>query len=199
MATGLKRTASVKETARERSEYLNPYLRAIREPTYRRLRRGARDPSPAVGVTSSQFFTFTPSPPIVPLDTSKEREMISRVDDEIIERRKVNRSLRVQSLAGAAPWRRKTVHTSQPYSPLADYHESRSRRSGRTRGATEFLRPVHYPAFYRKSLEDLQREEEAAAARRRLPTDVAGAVALSKYYRAPKHIRKVVGKEGLPR
>ena len=196
---GLKRTASVKETARERSEYmLRPYTSMMhrpgggsRSPLGRRRRHFTED-YPPIGVTRSQFFSFQPSEPIVPLDTSREREMISQVDDEIIDRRKTNRSLKVQNLLMSQPWRRRTVHSSQPYKPVANYHERRASRKG-----TEFslVRPTNYPtaAYYRRSLEDLGAEGRGRGRKVAMASaeDLAGAIALSKYYKQPKYMKTI--------
>ncbi len=186
--TSLTRTASVKETARERSEYLlHPYTsmmgrRGSRSPMRKRRGHGGDD-LPPTGATRSQYFTFQPSQPIVPLPTSREREMISEVDDEIIDRRKAVRSLKVQNLLMSQPWRRRTVHSSQPYRPVSNYHERR-------RKGSEFQsRPSDYPVtYYRRSLEELDKVD-AARRKPRAENDLAGAVALSKYYKQPKYIK----------
>ncbi len=202
----------MKETARERSEYLhNPYTSSLRagrlgrSPLRTRSGRRGRDPSlegPTIGVTRSQYFTFQPSEPLVPLDTSKDREIISEVDSDLIDRRRANRSLKVQSLLMAQPWRRKTVHSSQPYLPVSRYHEERAggaRRKVSAGGGDSFsgMRPRYYqpsgPGYYRRSLEKLDREVEDEGRRRKLAAGVqenlSGAAVLSKYYRQPKYVK----------
>ena len=184
-ASPLKRTSSVKVTARERSTYENPYLRSINLQSNRRKRMDQFDlemgRSPNVSV-------FTPAEDIVALDTSKEREEIMGLSTDILATRKKTRSLRVQeqlSDINRGNWRRKTIHTSQPYSPVENYHRQRSLARERKSGQM-----VRYPSAYRKSVEDLDKAVEEDTQRRITRDDPRpGSLVLSRFYRESRFLK----------
>ena len=190
--TTLTRTASVKETWRERLDYHSlstPYTSAMR------FRRGAYPLAKTlsgdnIGFTRSQYFTHhdppaTASSSSTSRDTSRDRAMLAAVDEDIAARRRLNRSLRVQSLSSAQDWRRRTIHaTSAPYLPVRNYHRRRD-------GPGDFPRPTHYPGAYRK--ESLERREREERQKTQVDAEMQGRIALAKYYTEPKRMRSKSG------
>lgn len=125
------------------------------------------------------------------VDVSKDREMISQLEQENLDRRKLTRSLRVANLK--PDWRRSTIHTSQPYSPIKNYH--------RLKAKMERVTPTYSGLnTYRRSLENLEREAEerlkpssTTASKSLSLEELRGAMSLSKYYREPRHMYRKRG------
>ena len=77
--------------------------------------------------------------------------MLNEIEEENLKRRKLVRSLKVANLA--PEWSRSVIYTSQPYSPVKNYHRRKERM--------EAERRLHnYEMCYRKSADALRKASE---------------------------------------